>query len=115
MYINKVLKKFLHRPPQQTQYAPHQWTQPTSWQKIQYATTSTRIGKNRENCNKLLAPLYLMDYESTFLSAKVRYYAGDMQLHVESNVAILVLPGTRSQIPGAFLSQCRSFSHKSIC
>ena len=44
----------------------------------------------------------LMDYLSTFPSAKLRYYAGDMQLHVESDAAYLVLPGARSRIAGHF-------------
>ena len=43
-----------------------------------------------------------MDYLSTFPYAKLRYYAGDMQLHVESDAAYLVLPGARSRIAGHF-------------
>ena len=44
----------------------------------------------------------LMDYLSTFPTAKLCYYAGDMQLHVESDATYLVLPGARSRVTGYF-------------
>ena len=42
----------------------------------------------------------LMDYMYTYPTAVLRYYAGDMQLHIESDVAYLVLPGARSCVAG---------------
>ena len=54
----------------------------------------------------------LMDYLSTFPSAKLRYYDGDMQLHVESNEAYLVLPGSRSRIRGYFYLSTRASATK---
>ena len=44
----------------------------------------------------------LMDYLHTFSNAKLRFYAGDMQLHIESDAAYLVLPGARSRAAGHF-------------
>ncbi len=38
----------------------------------------------------------LMDYLHTFPNAKLRFYARDMQLHIKSDAAYLVLPGARS-------------------
>ena len=43
-----------------------------------------------------------MDFLATHPSAKIRYYTGTMQLHVESDAAYLVLPGARSRIAGYF-------------
>ena len=44
----------------------------------------------------------LMDYLSTYPHATLRFYAGDMQLCVESDAAYLVLPRARSRIAGHF-------------
>ena len=44
----------------------------------------------------------LMDYLATYPNAKLCYYAGDMQLQVESDVAYLVLPNARSRVAGHF-------------
>ena len=44
----------------------------------------------------------LMDFLHTFPNAKLRFYAGDMQLHIESDAAYLVLPGARSRAAGHF-------------
>ena len=43
-----------------------------------------------------------MDYFHTFPNAKLRFYAGDMQLHIESDAAYLVLPGARRRVAGHF-------------
>ena len=45
----------------------------------------------------------LMDYLSTYPNAVLRYYAGDMQLSVESDVAYLVLSGAKSRIAGYYI------------
>ena len=47
----------------------------------------------------------LMDFLATHPNAKLRYYAGTMHLHVESDAAYLVLPGARSRIAGYFYLQ----------
>ena len=44
----------------------------------------------------------LMDYLSTYPSARLRYHATDMQLHIESDAAYLVLPGAKSRIAGHY-------------
>ena len=44
----------------------------------------------------------LMDYLHTFPNAKLRFYAGNMQLHIESDAAYLVIPGARSRAAGHF-------------
>ena len=44
----------------------------------------------------------LMDYLHTFPNAKLRFYARDMQLHIKSDAAYLVLPGARSCAAGHF-------------
>ena len=45
----------------------------------------------------------LMDYLHTYPSAVLRYYAGTMQLIVESDAAYLVLPGAKSRIAGYYI------------
>ena len=54
----------------------------------------------------------LMDNLSTFPQAKLRYYAGDMQLHVESDATYLVLPGARSRVAGHFYLSAGPFPSK---
>ena len=44
----------------------------------------------------------VLDYLATYPKAKIRYYAGTMKLHIESDAAYLVLPGARSRIAGYF-------------
>ena len=45
----------------------------------------------------------LMDYLATYPNAVLRYWAGDMQLYVESDAAYLVLPGAKSHIAGYYI------------
>ena len=54
----------------------------------------------------------LMDYLTIFLNAILRYYAGDMKLHVESDAAYLVLPNTRSRVAGHFYLSAFPVSNK---
>ena len=44
----------------------------------------------------------LMDYAHTYPNIYLRYYASDMQLHVDTDAAYLVLPKARSRIAGYF-------------
>ena len=44
----------------------------------------------------------LMDYLAMYPNAKLRFYAGDMKLHVKTEAAYLVLPNTRSRVAGHF-------------
>ena len=44
----------------------------------------------------------LMKYAATHPSAKIRYHANDMRLHVNSDTAYLVLPQARSRGAGNF-------------
>ena len=53
-----------------------------------------------------------MDYLYTYPSAKLPYYARDMQLQIESDAAYLVLPGTRSHIVGNFYMNAAKHSQK---
>ena len=44
----------------------------------------------------------LMDYAHTYPTATIRYHASDMQLHIDSDAAYLVLPKARSRGAGHF-------------
>ena len=44
----------------------------------------------------------LMDYANTYPNIYFRYYASNMQLHVDTDAAYLVLPKARSRIAGYF-------------
>jgi hypothetical protein len=44
----------------------------------------------------------LLDYANTYKNVFVRYYASDMQLHVDTDAAYLVLPKAKSRIAGYF-------------
>jgi hypothetical protein len=44
----------------------------------------------------------LMDFAATYPDAKVRFYASDMILHVDTDAAYLVLPKARSRVAGYF-------------
>ena len=46
--------------------------------------------------------IMLMDYLFTHPNAKLRYYASDMQLHVDSDAAYLVAPKAKSRVAGYF-------------
>ena len=39
-----------------------------------------------------------MDYLHTYPNAKLRFYAGDMKLQVETDAAYLVLPNAKSRV-----------------
>ena len=54
----------------------------------------------------------LMDYLYTYPQATLRYYAGDMQLHIESDAAYLVLPGARSRVAGYFYLRAHRHPNK---
>ena len=43
-----------------------------------------------------------MDFLHTFPNAKSQFYAGDIQLHIDSDAAYLVLPGACSRPAGHF-------------
>ena len=44
----------------------------------------------------------LLNYLSTHPNAKIRYYASDMILHVESDAAYLIAPNAKSRIAGYY-------------
>ena len=46
----------------------------------------------------------LLDYLHTYPNAKVRFYASDMKLQIDSDAAYLVAPKAKSRIAG--FSQC---------
>ena len=54
----------------------------------------------------------LLDYLATYQNAKIRFYAGTMKLHIESDAAYLVLPGARSRIAGYFYLHAQANPHK---
>ena len=43
-----------------------------------------------------------MDYVNTYPDAYIRYYASDMVLHIDSDIAYLVAPKARSRVAGYF-------------
>ena len=43
-----------------------------------------------------------MDYANTYPNAYIRFYASDIQLMIDSDVAYLVLPKARRRIAGYF-------------
>ena len=45
----------------------------------------------------------LMDYLHTYPNGKIRYFAGSMQLMIDSDAAYLVLPGAKSRIAGHYM------------
>ena len=52
--------------------------------------------------NTLKQSNMLLDYLATYPNAKLRFYAGNMKLHVELDSAYLVSPGAKSRIAGYF-------------
>ena len=44
----------------------------------------------------------LMDYANTYPNVFLRFYASDMQLHVDTDAAYLVLPKAKSRIAGYY-------------
>ena len=44
----------------------------------------------------------LLDYANTYPNVFLRFYASDMQLHVDTDAAYLVLPKAQSRIAGYF-------------
>jgi hypothetical protein len=44
----------------------------------------------------------LMDYANTYPNIFLRYYASDMQLHIDTDAAYLVLPKAKSRIAGYY-------------
>ena len=52
--------------------------------------------------NTLKQIQHLMDYANTYKNVHLRYHASDMQLHVDTDAAFLVLPKARSRIAGYF-------------
>ena len=53
--------------------------------------------------NTILKYNRLMDYAATYPNAKLRFFASDMILHVDSDAAYLVQPGARSRIAGYYI------------
>ena len=43
-----------------------------------------------------------MDYLATYLDAYIQYYASDVQLHIDTGSAYLVLPKSRIRIAGFY-------------
>ena len=44
----------------------------------------------------------LLDYLNTYPNARIRYYASDMQLHIDSDAAYLIAPKAKSRISGFY-------------
>ena len=45
----------------------------------------------------------IMDFLSTYPSAKLKFQGGNVQLEIESDAAYLVTPGSRSRIAGHYI------------
>ena len=54
----------------------------------------------------------LLDYMYTYPTAVLRYYAGDMKFHIESDAAYLVLPGACSRVAGFFYLRAHNHPQK---
>ena len=62
------------------------------------ASVQAKPTKNTiKKCNRL------MDYAATYPNAKLRFFASDMILHVDSDAAYLVMPEARSRIAGYYI------------
>ena len=58
--------------------------------------------QSKPTTDTLKKTLMLLDYLSTYPQAKLRFYAENMKLHIESDAAYLILPGAKSRIAGYF-------------
>eukprot|EP00957_Ditylum_brightwellii_P134865 10282321-Ditylum_brightwellii.AAC.1 len=45
---------------------------------------------------------WIMDFFHTYPNARLSFFAGDMQLRVDSDAAYLVMPAAKSRIAGYF-------------
>ena len=72
---------------------------------ISTAQASPTINTNKKT-------VMMMDYLHTFPNAKLRFYADDMQLHIESDAAYLVIPGARSRAAGHFYLSAQNKPNK---
>ena len=46
------------------------------------------------------------NYLATYPNAKIRYHASDMALYIDSDIAYLLLPKSRSRIVGYYYLSC---------
>ena len=53
----------------------------------------------------------LLDYCATYPNTKIRYYASDMLLHVDSDAAYLVVEGAKSRIAGHYFLSSKNPTH----
>lgn len=60
----------------------------------------TQQSQPTENTKKDME--WLMDYAATYPNPKLRFYASDMVLHVDSDAAYLVMPNSKSRYAGYF-------------
>ena len=58
--------------------------------------------QSKPTINTFKQSTMLLDYLATYLNVKLCFYAGNMQLHIESDAAYLVLPGAKSRVAGYF-------------
>ena len=59
--------------------------------------------QSKPTINTFKQSTMLLDYLATYPNAKLRFYAGNMQLHIESDAVYLVLPGAKSRVAGYFI------------
>ena len=58
--------------------------------------------QSKPTINTFKQATMLLDYLATYPNAELNFYAGNMQLHIESDAAYLVLPGAKSRVAGYF-------------
>ena len=108
--LKKALKKSNHPPPIRPQYSPHRLNRPVYGIKTQMPTQEPKTtlldkdGKTRIQSivNTFKQSTMLLDYLAMYPNPKLRFYVGNMQLHIESDAAYLVLPGAKSRVAGYF-------------
>ena len=66
------------------------------------ALNETALSQAKPTQNTLGKMQMLLDYLNTYLDAKIRFLASDMNLHVDSDAVYLVAPNAKSRISGFY-------------
>lgn len=69
----------------------------------------TQQSKPTQNTKKDME--WLMDYAATYPNPKIRFYASDMVLHVDSDAAYFVMPNSKSRFAGYFYLSNHPLTH----
>eukprot|EP00957_Ditylum_brightwellii_P091745 6985315-Ditylum_brightwellii.AAC.2 len=64
------------------------------------ALNDIRTQQSKPTKNTVKGMNWLMDYFHIYPNVRLRFFASNMQLHVDSNAVYLVMPGTKSHFAG---------------